>query len=102
MESLPMELLGDVRNYLNITWVDPEGDIKLLGIIARGIKHLNKIAGAELDYTVEDNPRELLFEYCLYVRSNALNEFEINYQHELLSLQIAQEVKAYVEANPDV
>ncbi len=92
-----IELLHAVRNYLDITWADDETDTKLTGIIERGMKYLNNIAGAELDYAVEDKPRELLLDYCRYVRSNALNEFAVNYLHELLSLQISQEVKAYAE-----
>jgi hypothetical protein len=99
---LPEGLLEAVRNYLDITWEDPAGDEKLSSIIARGIRYLDKTTGAELDYTVEDKPRELLLDYCRYVRSNALNEFAINYQHELLSLQISQEVKDYEAANPDI
>ena len=99
---LPVGLLEAVRNYLDITWDDPAGDEKLSGIIARGIKYINAIAGAVLDYTIEDKPRELLFDYCRYARSNALNEFAINYLHELLSLQISQEVKDYASENPDI
>lgn len=95
--DLPVGLLEAVKNYLDITWEDPAGDVKLAGIIARGIQYLNTVAGAELDYAVEDKPRELLFDYCRYVRSNALEDFQINYLHELLSLQIQQEVKAYAE-----
>lgn len=102
MSALPEGLLTAVRNYLDITWEDPAGDEKLSGIIARGMQYINKVAGAELDYTVEDKPRELLFDYCRYARSNALDEFQGNYLHELLSLQIAQEVKDYVAENPDV
>jgi len=102
MSALPEGLLTAVRNYLDITWEDPAGDEKLSGIIARGIKYINSVAGAELDYTVEDKPRELLFDYCRYVRSNALDEFQNNYLPELLSLQISQEVKGYVAENSDV
>lgn len=93
------ELLQAVRNYLDITWEDSDTNAKLEGIIERGIKYLNKVAGAELDYSIEDKPRELLFDYCRYVRSNALNEFATNYQHELLSLQISKEVEAYAETS---
>lgn len=100
--ELPIGLLEDIKNYLDITWVDPIGDEKLSGIIARGMKYMNKVAGAELDYAQEDKPRELLFDYCRYVRSNALHEFQANYLPELLSLQISQEVKTYVAENPDV
>lgn len=96
------ELLEAVRNYLDITWVDAAGDEKISGVIDRGIKYIDSLAGSELDYAAEDKPRELLFDYCRYVRSNALDEFQTNYLHELLSLQISEEVKAYVEANPIV
>ena len=92
---LPNGLLDAVRNYLDITWTDADGDLKLIGIILRGIKYINSVAGTELDYTIEDKPRELLFDYCRYVRSNALDEFQTNYLPELLTLQISEEVKAY-------
>lgn len=92
---LPEGLLESVRNYLDVTWVDVTGDLKLSGIISRGIKYIDSLAGSEMDYTVEEKPRELLFEYCMYARSNALSEFQTNYIHELLSLQISQEVAAY-------
>jgi hypothetical protein len=98
--ALPIGLLEAVRNYLDITWVDVAGDEKLSGIIARGISYIDGIAGSAMDYTIEGKPRELLLDYCRYVRSNALNEFQKNYLHELLSLQIDQEVAAYEAANP--
>ena len=87
-----LELLLAVKNYLDITWDDEAGDLKIYGIIVRGMKYLNALTGKELDYSAEDKPRELLFDYVRYVRSNALNEFQINYLHELLSLQLSQEV----------
>ena len=93
--ALPEGLLDAVKNYLDITWNDADGDEKLSGIISRGMKYLDNAAGAELDYTVEDKPRELLMDYCRYVRSNALDEFQANYLPELLTLQISEEVKAY-------
>lgn len=101
--ALLEELLADVKVYLDITWGDENTDKKLRGIIQRGMKYLNSVAGAELDYSAEDQPKELLLDYCRYVRSNALEEFQKNYLHELLSLQINEEVKRYEEAeNADV
>ena len=97
--ALPEGLLEAVRNYLDITWVDAAGDVKLSGIIARGIKYIDSVAGSEMDYTDEDKPRELLFDYCRYVRSGALEDFQKNYLHELLSLQIRKEVDYYEEAS---
>lgn len=93
----PDGLLEAVRNYLDITWDDQDSDTKLSGIIERGMKYLNKAAGEELDYSIEDKPRELLMDYCRYARSKALNEFHTNYLHELLSLQHEYEVKRYAE-----
>lgn len=96
--AIPTGLLQAVRNNLDISWSDDAGDIKLTGIIARGMKYLNSVAGEACDYTEEDKPRELLMEYCRYARSNALDEFMTNYLHELLSLQNAKEVARYVAA----
>lgn len=93
--ALPEGLLQAVKNNLDITWDDPDGDKKLSGIIMRGIRYLDTTAGMPLSYIVEDKPRELLMEYCRYVRSNALDEFQTNYLHELLTLQIQAEVGTY-------
>ena len=94
--ALPIGLLDAVRNYLDITWNDDAGDEKLSGIVARGMKYLDGVAGEALDYMVEDKPRELLMDYCRYVRSNALDEFQQNYLPELLTLQNQKEVARYV------
>ena len=100
--ALPEGLLDAVRNYLDITWEDSAGDEKLSGIIARGIKYIDGVAGTTQDYTIEDKPFELLLDYCRYVRSNALDEFQTNYLPELLSLQIREEVAAYAEENAEL
>lgn len=100
--ALPEGLLEDVKNYLDITWDDEATEKKLTGIIERGMKYLNNIAGTELDYTEEDKSKELLMDYCRYVRSNALESFQTNYLHELLSLQIQQEVARYEANNSNI
>jgi hypothetical protein len=92
------DLLEDVRNYLDISWEDSAGDAKLTGIISRGMRYLDSAVGEALDYTAEDKPRELLFEYIRYVRSGALDEFMTNYLPEILSLQQSREVTRYIEA----
>lgn len=93
------ELLTAARNYLDITWEDAAGDEKLAGILARGQVYLNRIAGSSLDYSAEDKPRELLFDYLRYVRSNALGDFQNNYLHELLALQMDEEARRYEAAS---
>ncbi len=99
--ALPNGLLNDVKNYLDITWGDAATDEKLTGIIERGMKYIDRVAGTPLDYVSNDKPKELLLDYCRYARSNALELFRVNYLHELISLQIDKEVEAYETANPD-
>lgn len=100
--ALPQGLLEDVKNYLDITWDDEATEKKLTGIIERGMKYIDNVAGGKMDYSKEDKAKELLLDYCRYVRSNALEQFQINYLHELLSLQIQQEVARYENSNTDV
>lgn len=88
-------LLTDIKNYLDITWLDEAVEMKLSGIISRGVKFIDHHAGATLDYTVENNPRSLLFDYSRYAYSNSLDEFSKNYLPEILDLQITESVKAY-------
>ena len=97
------ELLEAVKNYLDITWDDADTNKKIKGIVSRGMEYLNHAAGGKQDYEKEGQARALLFEYVMYVNSGALNEFQQNYLHELMMLQIHQEVKNYEqEKNADI
>lgn len=100
--ALPEGLLDAVRNYLDITWDDADLDTKLTGIISRGIEYIDSAGGATFDFAVEGKPKELLLDYCRYVRSNALDEFQNNYLPELLTLAMSEEVRTYVEENSDL
>ena len=82
------QLLQDIKDYLHITWDDEKTDKNLTGMIKRGMKKLNDIAGLNLDFTIEDSPRELLFDYVRYANSQALEVWEKNFQSELLSLHL--------------
>ena len=99
--TLPDGLLEDVKTSLGITWTDTATDKDVSGIIARGIARINRTGGSDYDFTQEDRPRELLFEYCFYAHSKALSEFEESYKSELLSLQMHQEITDWMEANAD-
>ena len=83
------ELLAAVKNYVDFTWAETEGDLKLTGIIKRGMGFLNRKAGATLDYAIEDMPREMLLEYCKYTRNGILHEFMANYSPFLQDLRSA-------------
>lgn len=88
-------LLEEVKNYLDITWEDETTNKKVTGLIARGQSYLNGIAGKELDFEEEGKAKELLFEYCLYARSYGLADFQNNYLHELLKLQMEVEIEEH-------
>ncbi len=96
--ALPDGLLDAVKNYLDITWADAATDTKLEGIIARGIAYIDDIAGREQNYIIEGAPRGLLLNYCRYERSNALEDYQRNYLHELNSLQLSEGVKMFAES----
>ncbi|WP_394923263.1 hypothetical protein [uncultured Robinsoniella sp.] len=91
-------LLSDVRNYLDITYDDPETDQKLTGIIERGKVYLDNIAGVQQDYEKETASRQLLFDYCRYARNNALESFEGNFKTELLTLRIGVQADDYAKS----
>ena len=95
------ELLEELKNYLDISYTDANTDAKLTGIAKRGMKYLDHVAGETLEYIADDKPKELLFEYCRYVRSNALEVFQVNFESELLSLQMQKEVARYQTENAD-
>ena len=90
-------LLEDVKNYLDITYEDPDGDMKLCGIIQRGEANLNKVAGKEQDYEKEGLPRALLFDYCRYARNNVLELFKENFQSELVVLRVGAQTDEFAE-----
>lgn len=93
----PKGLLSAVKDYLHITWADD--DAAITGYIQRGIARLNRIASTELDYTAEDLPRQLLFDYCRYANSQALEVFEENFRGELLDLHLKNRVTEYENQN---
>lgn len=93
------ELLKSCKDYLRITWGDD--DSLIMGYISRGESRLNRIAGAELDYTAEGLPRALLLDYVRYANSQALEAFEHNYESELLALHLDTQADLLDETEVD-
>lgn len=91
-------LLQDVKDYLHISWNDEKTDKNLTGIIKRGMARLKNVAGVStLDFKEEDLPRSLLFDYCRYANSQALEMFENNFQGELLSLHLMCQAQIIID-----
>lgn len=95
------KLLSDIKNYLDDMYNDAESDKKLKGIISRGISYLDGIAGVNLNYEIEDMHRALLFDYCRYARSNAIEDFEKNFKSSLVSLRLSKDLDTYLSMGVD-
>lgn len=101
------ELLKEAKEYLDITWDDEATDRKLKGQIRRGIAYLadktgvEKSASAFSSETGDDRVQGLLFNYLLYDRAGALDEFEKNYAREINSLRRKKEVEIYAAKAKD-
>lgn len=91
-------LLEDVKSYLKITWKDEKTDKNLTGILKRGMARLKDVAGvATINFIEEDLPRTLLFDYCRYANSQALEMFEVNFMSELLSLHLRFQAESIIK-----
>ncbi|WP_018249847.1 head-tail connector protein [Orenia marismortui] len=81
-----MTELEEIKEYLKVTWDDENDAIQ--GIINRSKDWINQLMGVELDYTLDNQAKSLLFDRVRYVYNNASEIFEENYQRELLRLQL--------------
>lgn len=91
---MPDGLLDEVKDYLNITWVDVRTENNITGMIKRGMSYLQKVAGVtSLDFTLDDTPKALLLDYVRYANSQALELFETNFRGELLFLNLEYQAK---------
>lgn len=89
-------ILDEIKLYLHITWTDTNTEVNLTGMMNRGKARLQEIAGASLDFEAEDLPRSLLFDYCRYANSHALEMFEKNFAAELMGLHLTYRAKDVV------
>lgn len=91
------ELLEDIRNYLDVTWDDPKGDLKLKGMITRGMAALSGKLG-ECNFLGETQERTLLFQLVMYEYSGELTQFWTNYKNDIISLQVEKKVNEYAKS----
>ena len=98
--ALVESLLADVKNNLDITWNDPETDKKVFGWVQAGIHYLNSRTGEPLDYVTGSDEWALLMDYTRYARDGALDVFEGNYLHLILSLQTERRLRREEAAVP--
>lgn len=83
-----MELLEQVRQFLNITWVDNALDSQLQRFIDSSKDYLCKVAGRDdLDFNT-GLANDLLLNRVLYMNSHNQNDFQVNYNAEINALRI--------------
>lgn len=87
-------MINELKNYLDITWNEPATDKKLQGILNRATATLNNYAGATIDFTTENNEKQLLFDCCRYIYNNVFEEFKTNFFAELITLRAKYQIIA--------
>lgn len=79
-------LLKEFKEETGITW-DYE-DSKIERHIKSGVQYLQDKCNNKLDFSDNERHKQLLFNYCIYARSQKLDWFEMNYLSEILDLMI--------------
>lgn len=95
-EDQELQVLDEIKNYLDITWNDPGVRKKLLGMIRRGMAAISEKVG-ECDFLGETQEKTLLFQLVMYEYSGELKQFWINYRDEIVGLQVAKKVEEYAK-----
>lgn len=85
-------LLDDILNELDITFEDVKTKKKIQDIMRRGKARLEELKGGTIDFEKEMTARELLFSYCRYGRSNAIEQFEHDFSCQLTSFALYEAV----------
>ncbi len=95
-ENKELQILEEVKNYLDITWDDPKEEKKLLGMIRRGMAAISEKVG-ECNFAGETQEKTLLFLLVMYEYSGELQQFWINYKNEIIGLQVTKKVEEYAK-----
>lgn len=87
------ELLEEVKSFLNFTWVDPAKETRILGYINSSIAYLKEVSGNDnLDVKTDYLAHDLLLNRVLYMDSQALDDFNKNYNGMIEELRIKYSV----------
>lgn len=98
--SISDNLLSDVAIMLNYTADERAEDIsvdrRIRIMIENGIARLRSSAPdlTAKDFEKEGRARELLFNYCRYADSNAVEMFGVNFSAEILALRLDYKVRS--------
>lgn len=85
-------LLEDILNELDITFDDKATKKKMWDYMQQGKARLEELKGAAIDFATEMTARMLLFSFCRYGRSNAIEQFEHDFSSHLTSFALNEAV----------
>ena len=86
-------LLEEVKSFLNFTWQDPAKENRIIGYINSSIAYLKEVAGDDtLDVKTDYLAHDLLLNRVLYMDSQALDDFNKNYNGMIEELRIKYSV----------
>ncbi|MBD5504091.1 MAG: hypothetical protein HDR09_20080 [Lachnospiraceae bacterium] len=91
-------LLEDILNALDITFEDDATRKKIRDIMQQGKARLEQIKGSRIDFAKEQTARTLLFSFCRYGRSNAIEQFEHDFACQLTSFALEAAVAGMSES----
>lgn len=89
-------LVIEVKEKIKITWSDPDTDKRVKSIVLAALKICDFKIGAhedEIDYEEEGQEKLLFLNFCMYEWYDRAEEFDSNYQNELLQLRMKYQVK---------
>lgn len=93
------KLLKEVKDYLHITWIEEDENIKEL--ISEAQQYLSGKTGTEIDFEKDLVAKGLLKDYCRYVRNFSKEYFEKNFLNELQNLQFIYAINENVSSEGD-
>jgi hypothetical protein len=90
------ELLGELKDKLQVTWDDEPTNRNFKRIISSSINYFNELCDIEFAFDEYSTERELLMERCRYIWNNSLEDFETNFLQELSRLILKAAVDSYI------
>lgn len=88
------DLLNEVKSYINFTWEDDAKEQRIINYVNSSIAYLQEVADHEIVFVSTETEeqdelaRDLLFNRVLYMDSQALDDFNKNYNGFLDELKI--------------
>ena len=76
-------LLDDILNALDVTFEDEATKKKIRDIMQQGKARLEQLSGGTIDFAEDKVARTLLFSFCRYGRSNAIEQFEHDFSCQI-------------------